>query len=610
MEFLKSLVQVLYLRGLFFSKKLLIKNKGGSTMKKILVVIILLISANIIFADKYVGILYETWFNAVNSDGARYAPIYPAPVPYPAWRYWGEPALGRYLSTDQNVINKHADMIAAAGIDFIIVDYSNNNINVASLHYPLGPLLRIYQSRVQNGIKTPKISFLIGNAGEMGNAAIQEQQMNKVWNEVYTKYDKRIFFNYQGKPLLMPVTQHYFNVSNNFTWKPAWGLMGNNHSGRVSFCEHYPQPAVDGFIAVSPAQQSTYMSNTQTAHGRRWNYRSGRNDGNESQNYDDQWNRAIELNAGVVLLSTWNEWTAQFINNNFTDQFNTEFSKDIEPMKGGFGDFYYNKTKQWITKYKGGSTGIGGTSISTVNVFDSRVFNVQFYYNKYSDLQKAFGWNETSLKNHWKEYGLKEGRIGHPNFSVVDYVNRYQDLKNAFGANYLSALEHYLVNGIREGRNGAPGGTTNTSDTNTGIPIGKWVTIVAKHSGKAMHVENWSKSNGAGMVQWDNNKTENSQWVIEKLSNGNYKIRNKFSGKIIETGAYSNNDGGKVQQWDYIDHKYQQWKIEKLEDGWYKITNAGSGKVLDVSGRSKENMSSIYQWGWLNGDNQKWRFDE
>lgn len=233
-------------------------------------------------------------------------------------------------------------------------------------------------------------------------------------------------------------------------------------------------------------------------------------------------------------------------------------------------------------------------------IYDSRVFNVSFYYNKYPDLQRAFGYNETSLKNHWRDNGIREGRQGHSLFHAPSYLNRYPDLKTAFGTNYRGALEHYINRGISEGRYGAP----NTDAA--AVYEGKWVAIVAKHSGKSIHVVNYGKNNGDKIIQWDNNKTENSLWRIEKLSNGNYRIYNKYSGKIMEIGGYSNQNGGVAQQWDYINHLYQQWKIVKLSDGYYRFINAGSGKSLDVSGVSRENMAAIHQWDWLNADNQKW----
>ena len=36
-------------------------------------------------------------------------------------RYWGRPQLRLYLLDDVNVINKHADLLAEVGVDFIFI---------------------------------------------------------------------------------------------------------------------------------------------------------------------------------------------------------------------------------------------------------------------------------------------------------------------------------------------------------------------------------------------------------------------------------------------------------------------------------------------------------
>ena len=72
-----------------------------------------------------------------------------------------------------------------------------------------------------------------------------------------------------------------------------------------------------------------------------------------------QWYYAFEVHPKVVGLTWWNEWTAQryeispgkFI---FTDAYNQEYSRDIEPMEGGHGDQYYQWLKQYIAHYKAG----------------------------------------------------------------------------------------------------------------------------------------------------------------------------------------------------------------------------------------------------------------
>lgn len=79
-------------------------------------------------------------------------------------------------------------------------------------------------------------------------------------------------------------------------------------------------------------------------------------------------------------------------------------------------------------------------------------FNAGLYNLLYVDLQKAFGGNVEALKEHYRTYGIKEGRIASYIFDPVFYLNKYEDLKNAFGSDYEAAYNHFLTYGIKEGR--------------------------------------------------------------------------------------------------------------------------------------------------------------
>ncbi|HIW19940.1 MAG TPA: hypothetical protein IAA49_05260, partial [Candidatus Alistipes pullicola] len=101
--------------------------------------------------------------------------------------------------------------------------------------------------------------------------------------------------------------------------------------------------------------------------------------------FDQQWQRALEVDPEFVFVTGWNEWTAgQMTRTNqdyeeemkkwdffpgakcgkggrevrmgegyFIDQYNQEYSRDIEPMKGGHSDNYYYQLVANVRKYKG-----------------------------------------------------------------------------------------------------------------------------------------------------------------------------------------------------------------------------------------------------------------
>ena len=79
-------------------------------------------------------------------------------------------------------------------------------------------------------------------------------------------------------------------------------------------------------------------------------------------NFQEQWGRALQVDPPFLFVTGWNEWTAGFYAEwagykapppIFVDEFNEEFSRDIEPMHGGHGDDYYYQLVANTRLYKG-----------------------------------------------------------------------------------------------------------------------------------------------------------------------------------------------------------------------------------------------------------------
>ena len=123
---------------------------------------------------------------------------------------------------------------------------------------------------------------------------------------------------------------------------------------------------------------------------------------------------------------------------------------------------YYNSQNSY-TKKQLGTTYLkyyaladGGSPINDSPIdITNYLFDAKYYADKYSDLKKAYGYNESQLKEHWLNCGIKEGRSASPVFDPVYYVNKYSDLKSAFGTNYVLAYNHFIGDGIKEGRQGS-----------------------------------------------------------------------------------------------------------------------------------------------------------
>jgi hypothetical protein len=84
--------------------------------------------------------------------------------------------------------------------------------------------------------------------------------------------------------------------------------------------------------------------------------------------FQQRWDEAIAGDPEFLYLNDWNEWTAgkyppsgspttKFMRRDstyfFVDQYNAEFNRTIQPMKGGYTDNYYMQMAENIRRYKG-----------------------------------------------------------------------------------------------------------------------------------------------------------------------------------------------------------------------------------------------------------------
>ncbi len=89
--------------------------------------------------------------------------------------------------------------------------------------------------------------------------------------------------------------------------------------------------------------------------------------------FQERWDEAIKSDPQFIYINDWNEWTAGKYHPGqlnttkgqlvpwlkrqstyfFVDQYNSEFNRCVQPMKGGYTDNYYMQMAQNIRKYKG-----------------------------------------------------------------------------------------------------------------------------------------------------------------------------------------------------------------------------------------------------------------
>jgi hypothetical protein len=344
------------------------------------------------------GIYYAVWHCPAaqgNSDGR---PIYDIAKilrgqgswgPVPEFHWWSKPAAGYYcLATNDALLRQHAKMLRDAGIDFIYVDstnwsYADNRDKLdssASVLAPFNELLKVWNT-VPNAPKVVPWAPLTAN-GNMLQFLLRR----------LAAYPKLEFF-YRGKPLALvvdndsfPVDQAKFSqLSATYTLRRMWAFLSPNPTDSWTFM----QPCAAGFkesngtqtcnqnyavlngaseeIPIIGAYQDTYISDRATAtprfHGKTF-----------VKQFETLSNNSA---TPIALIYGWNEWIAQRFCFNaagetadnprqcssdrfsdgakiFVDEYAEEYSKDIEPLAGPPGSYYYQLMKTCIALYRQG----------------------------------------------------------------------------------------------------------------------------------------------------------------------------------------------------------------------------------------------------------------
>ena len=281
-----------------------------------------------------------------------------------------------------------------------------------------------------------------------------------------------------------------------------------------------------------------------------------------------------------------------------------------------------------------GFNGYSANSASSENFTDGAVFNADYYRENNYDLRNM---TNDQLKEHWLNYGIKEGRRASAAFDVKYYLNTYSDLRNAYGTDYKSAMSHFLSFGMKEGRSGASGfdfnfykannidlraafGDDNASYyrhyANWGYKEGRNMTRLtpvidgvykiysALNKDYALNIAGDSQDNQANLQLWDKRAAHNI--VIQSTGDGFYTLRVEYSGKYIEVyGNYTDN-GSNVSQFTGNGTNAQKWSIKNNGDGTFSFFACTSGKAMDVTNGQAGRGSNIQLYQSNGTAAQKW----
>jgi len=309
-------------------------------------------------SERMVGIAYTTWHRASSK--------------WDSSSKWDIPLLGGYRSENKDIIYQHGIWLRDAGVDFVMVDWSNNiNYDPATMRLARDDFRTIEEAtedlfEVWATIPgAPKICIFNGPGHvQQTEDTFANGRMKAKCDQIYDtfianeEYNK-MYFYYDGKPL-MPCysATPSFNSTDDvytddrFTIRWVTGFVGQQKSlynaetmvsnfhwsweerGAQTFTVYNNQPECMTVVA-SWRGQSKEGSPGYIAPGLR----------NDGATFRTQWARADLIGTRFALVVSFNEWS-------IGEQISLENSKDIEPSQT-YGTLYLDIMKEQIKKFKG-----------------------------------------------------------------------------------------------------------------------------------------------------------------------------------------------------------------------------------------------------------------
>ncbi|UYZ62935.1 RICIN domain-containing protein [Hymenobacter weizhouensis] len=263
------------------------------------------------------------------------------------------------------------------------------------------------------------------------------------------------------------------------------------------------------------------------------------------------------------------------------------------------------KVQQWaLTGGKNQNwtlTADGAGFYTITNVNSGKVLDVEAAFT--ADGAKVHQWDNFNSDNQkWKVEDAGNGFVK----LTAKHSGKALDVSEVSTADGAQVHQWAYVGGANQKWKLQAPTTTTPPPPTTATYAGRFV-LTARHSGKALDVENASTDNGGRLQQWENYSGKNQIWTLTATTDGYYTITNEHSGKVLDVQDVSPDNGANVHQWENFGADNQLWKVEDVGGGYVKITAKHSGKSLDVWRASQDNGAQLVQWDYVGGVNQQWK---
>lgn len=129
--------------------------------------------------------------------------------------------------------------------------------------------------------------------------------------------------------------------------------------------------------------------------------------------------------------------------------------------------------------------------------------------------------------------------------------------------------------------------------------------IDARHSGKAMDVQQASTNNGARVDQYTYGGNPWQQWQFQDAGSGYWRIVSRHSGKCLDVVGASTADGAELIQYTCGTGTNQQFQMV-ANGSYFQLRARHSGKCVDVPSASTADGVILKQYPCNTGANQQW----
>ena len=331
--------------------------------------------------------------------------------------HWGEPEAGYFLSQDRWLIRRDLSMLADAGVDVLILDVTNAVLywDEWRVLFEEMQAMRSLGNRVPQFCFWAFNGNVVSVVTQLYERIYKEECAKDFWflweGKPLLLYNAEPSHDANGSGYAAgaypPEIYDFFTLRNMWWGYYEWG--GHRYVGTVDNWSFGYELNDERVAALAPTDLAARhkgrfeeMAVTPAQHPSSFTGKSWRRETKEPplNQYDlpdsayvpwlgrcvslpegygiyfqDRWDEALGVDPDFIYINDWNEWTAGryrpgfaptreavtgttwFMGreNNFffVDQYNAEFNRSIQPMRGGYTDNYYMQMVQNIRRYKG-----------------------------------------------------------------------------------------------------------------------------------------------------------------------------------------------------------------------------------------------------------------